>query len=115
MPVLVNKSRRAVVISSVGVAVPPGKSVRVRVVNPEIAKLVDKGVLAPVEALGGAPEPAPEPVVVAEPAPEPVVVAEPVVVPELAPEPATEPEAEPEVAEADAAPRRRGRPARSEA
>jgi len=113
MPVLVNKSRRAVVISSVGVAVPPGKSVRVRVVNPEITKLVDKGILAPVEALGVAePAPAQEPPVAPEPAPDPSP--EPVVVPEPAPEPVVVPEPAPEP-EVGAEPRRRGRPAKSEA
>ncbi len=134
MPVLVNKSRKAVVVASRGVAIAPGKSHSFPSLNRELLAFVNKGILAPLEALGVAttpepapepvvvPEPAPEPVVVPEPAPEPVVVPEPapepVVVPEPAPEPVVVPEPAPEPApepEVGAEPRRRGRPAKSEA
>ena len=98
MPVLVNKSRRAVVVASRGVAIAPGKSHSFHSLNGELLAFVNKGILAPMEALSAAPAPKPAP----EPAPEPVVV------PETAPEPAPEPEA-------GAEPRRRGRPAKSEA
>jgi hypothetical protein len=102
MPVLVNKSRRSVVLSARGVALAPGRKISVSGITKEIAGLLARGILARVG------EVAPEPVVVPEPAPEPVVVPEPAPEPVVVPEPAPEPEV-------GAEPRRRGRPAKSEA
>ncbi len=102
----------------------PGRKISVSGITKEIAGLLARGILAragevaPEPVVGVVPDPAPEPVVVPEPAPEPVVVPEPapepVVVPEPAPEPVVVPEPAPEP-EVGAEPRRRGRPAKSEA